>query len=74
MSDKILPLFSSLASLARWMFREILNHIHVANSDTASGQLFWLSGKCGFDQKMQFCEIQNTVGRVQPVHGLNTIV
>jgi len=33
---------------------------HVANFHSALGQLFWFSGKCVFDEKMQFCDIQNT--------------
>jgi len=41
---------------------------HVANSHDALGQLSWIPGKCVFDEKMQFCDIQNTP-RKGPIFG-----
>ena len=50
------------------MFCGILNKTHVANSQTAFGQLFWFSGKCVFVQKVLKRIIQNTP-RKGPVFG-----
>jgi len=42
------------------MFCKILNQTHVANSHSALGQLFWVSGKCVLDLKVLKRLIQNT--------------
>ena len=51
----------------------ILNQTHVANSHSAYGQLFWLSGKCVFVQRVLKRIIQNTP-RKGPVCGHMAII